>query len=776
VTKSPQPLRAARPPTGQRRTAPRRSPLLAILVALAWTLLLTPGVLAASSAAPSATPTATQPPPGPPFPEPVDGQAVYDMPGVLQPATVKLAEQIIDGIESQTGAEIAIYIQATGEDDVTPAQADSDAAALMDQWGVGRVGVDDGLVIFMDLDTSLKHGQVQLYAGSGFDANFMDDDARQAVFDNDMAPLLKSGDFDSAILAGLGVIAGDVISPTPTDKVGLPGTSGPPAGPPFPPPVDQRAVYDYAGIFTAATISHAEDMIDTIEARTGAEVVVYTQELDEFSIDESETEAHARALIDQWGIGRKGFDDGMVIFFDLDPSLEHGQVQLYAAPGFENAYLSNSERQSIFNDDMLPLLQAGDFDGALQVALQKVDAAATPEHAASLDQARQFNAVLGLLGAPIVLFGLIGWALFHWLRFGKDPVYLDDASVLMPAPPPELTAASGAMVMDGGTSRRALTTAMLDLASRGLISFREDKGLLSHKVGVDVDPAKGDATAEAQRALNSRRPIGPAEDLALSKLQLISDGTTNYISPEDMPKFGSYTSDFDAALEKHVVDKGWFAEKPSATKGRWIGRGSIALVVGVVASIIAWNIPMSGLLVIGIALVIAGVVVIIIAQAMPAVTMSGAMIRAMLAAYKRTLEQTMAQARSMQQVVDDAKLDWLVTPDQAVVWGTALGLQDDIQDVLSRSMEDVKTTGASGVIPYFPIWYTNSSGSPMTAAGMASSGGSLFSNSAIPDFGGMVSALGTIGNSPSSSGGGSGGGGFSGGGSGGGGGGAGGGF
>ena len=56
---------------------------------------------------------------------------------------------------------------------------------------------------------------------------------------------------------------------------------------------------------------------------------------------------------------------------------------------------------------------------------------------------------------------------FHWRRFGKDPVYLDDPSILMPAPPPDLTAASGAMIMDGATSRRALTTAMLDLASRG---------------------------------------------------------------------------------------------------------------------------------------------------------------------------------------------------------------------------------------------------------------------------------------------------------------------
>ena len=86
------------------------------------------------------------------------------------------------------------------------------------------------------------------------------------------------------------------------------------------------------------------------------------------------------------------------------------------------------------------------------------------------------------------------------------------------------------------------------------------------------------------------------------------------------------------------------------------------------------------------------------------------MIRAMLHAYRRTLQKTMEQARSMQQVVDEAGLQWLETPDQAVVWGTALGLQDDIEGVLKRSLEDV-TRGAAATAPYFPIWYTNQSGS-----------------------------------------------------------------
>jgi uncharacterized membrane protein YgcG len=550
--------------------------------------------------------------------------------------------------------------------------------------------------------------------------------------------------------------------------------ASPPPGPPFPDPVEGQAVYDHAGILTAATIAKAEATIDAIEERTGAEVVVYTQDSGDYPTTE-QTEAKARALMDQWGVGRAGFNDGLVVFFDMQPNLEHGQVQLYAGPGFEATFLSNQERQAIYENEMLPYLRSADFDGALGVALEKVDAAATVEHAQALQRARQADAVLGLIGAPIVFMGLAGWGFYNWRRFGKDPVYLDDASIYMPAPPPDLTAASGAMVMEGTTSRRALTTAMLDLASRGSIAFREDPGVLwqKSKIGIDVAPPKGDDVVEAQRRLNARRPTGPAESVALRELRDVADAE-NLITSEDLPKFGTHVADFDRALENHVVDKGWFAMKPSKVVSRWAGRGTLAIVAGVVAAIVGFNIPMSGLVMIGGAAIAGGVVLLIISQAMPAVTMAGAMIRAMLAAYRRTLEKTMAQARSMQQVVDEAGLDWLDTPDQAVVWGTALGLQGEIEGVLSRSLEDVQEGRTTGSVPYFPAWYQTSSGAPFVASEAGGSGASLFSDSGVPDVGGMMSALGTIGNSPSSSG--SGGGGFSGGSSGGGGGGAGGGF
>ena len=359
----------------------------------------------------------------------------------------------------------------------------------------------------------------------------------------------------------LALLAGPVAAANP---------QAPPPGPPFPSPVNGQAVYDFAGILSPAERERAEATIDNIKARTAAEVVVYTQDSGTYP-SADETEAKARALIDQWGVGRKGFNDGMAIFFDMQPNLEHGQVQLYAAPGFESAYLSNDERQSIFENDMLPLLKEGDFDGALDAALTKVDAAATSEHAAQLQTSRQFNAVLGLVGAPIVFMGLVGWVFFAWRRYGKDPVYLDDPSVLMPAPPPDLTAASGAMVMEGETSRRALTTAMLDLASRGEIAFRQEQtGLLHHttKVGIDLAPGSGDrggrGAAPTERAPTDGSSGGGRARGAEGRR------AGRVLPAEDLPKFGAHVAEFDQALEDHVVDKGWFANKPSAMVKRWV--------------------------------------------------------------------------------------------------------------------------------------------------------------------------------------------------------------
>ena len=149
------------------------------------------------------------------------------------------------------------------------------------------------------------------------------------------------------------------------------------------------------------------------------------------------------------------------------------------------------------------------------------------------------------------------------------------------------------------------------------------------------------------------------------------------------------------------------------------------------------------------------IVTLFIAKSMPARTLAGATIHAMLAAYRRTLKSTLAQARSMDAVVASKALPWLTTPDQAVVWGVALGLRTDIESVIERTADDVKHGQLNPSVAYFPIWF----GARGAFGGGGGLGGGiapgLFSGgSAVPNFGNMFAAIGTIGNSASSSGGG----------------------
>ena len=552
----------------------------------------------------------------------------------------------------------------------------------------------------------------------------------------------------------------------------------PPAGPPYPPPISDVVVYDYADLFRAETDAAATRIIAGIEERTGSEVVVYTQ-LKPGATTES-TERDAAELIDQWGVGRLGFDDGLAIMFNITrqgclPNVPgNGQVQLYAGPGYAATFLSNSERQQVFEHDMLPLLRECDFDGALLAALSRIDANATPEHARMLAMARFIDAAVGLVLAPVAFLLLVGIAARSWLLFGKDPVYLDSPSIHLPAPPADLTAASAVAIWDGRANRRALTTALLDLASRGELGFKQEKKLLNEKAGIQLFAGEPDDPFVLR---NRRRPLSDAETYLLKQLRAMGKRDEDYLSPTELQALAPTVAKFERKVENHVAWKRWFREPPYRSVARWSGRAGTILLVGLIGVGAGFMLPSSGLLILGGALIAAGVVILLIARAMPSRTMEGAMLYAMLAAYRRTLQKTMAMSRSMNEVVERAQMAWLETPDQALVWGVALGLNAEVEEVIRRSVQDARA-GVTDHRPWVPAWYGTSSLSPARSSG--GSGGlapGLFSSSAVPNFGGMVAALGSIGAVASSSGG-SGGssGGFSGGSSGGGGGGAGGGF
>ena len=535
-------------------------------------------------------------------------------------------------------------------------------------------------------------------------------------------------------------------------SAGAPVAAAPPAGPPYPASVTGQRVYDNAGLFSSAAKSQAEQTIRAIEDRTGAQVAVYTQVKPQSDTTDA-ANTDARALMDQWGVGRKGFDDGLVIMFDMQGNLIHGQVALYAGSGFLAAYMTNSDRQAVFDNDMKPLLQQSppDFDGALAIALADVSAAATPEHANALSQARIFNALVGF-GAVILAALLILFVLLRWETHGRDPVYLDDNSILMPAPPDGLTPAMATLVMDDHASARTVSAGMVDLAARGLLQFRQEDEIFGAKktsIGV-TGRAEQITTPEADLFAAVSTWAGP-------------DGFVPTASARElMPAIGKFRDD----LETLAVQKGWFTAKPSHVIEIWMAVAALELVAALPLFFWTLSLDASGGLLGGGALVIAAVVTGITAWFMPCRTKLGAMLRAMLAAYKRTLQYTMAQSGSMDEVVARKALPWVTTPDAAMAWGVALGLNAEIEALLGRTVNASQASGRQ--VGWYPMWFYSpgSSGGSGFVGGGGGGAAGMFSAGAIPDIGSMMSSLGSIG----STGGGGGGGGFGGGGGGGGGG------
>jgi uncharacterized membrane protein YgcG len=727
------------------------------------------------------------------LPERGDGAHVLDSARIISGVDEQALEVELQGLREDGDIDIVVVTQER-QPVGTRSTAREDAARVLEQWQVGGDAAR-GAVMLWSINPEARTARSGVALGSGFaalDARAVDDAVYAAV-----QPALASQDWKSALLVGKLELESrlstapsasgaprpstdpDATSPPlrPTTTDGRRPTSGlaPQPGPPFPDDIEGLRVYDYAKVITPAVIEQLGEGIAAIEDRTGAQLVIYTQVKPDAADDPMRTEQDAIALVDQWGVGRAGFDDGLAILFNLRDDLCHGQVQLYAGPGFSSSYLTNEERQSIFEQDMLPALRRCDFDTALTTAMGRIDAAATAEHARALQLARQVDAVAGLIVAPLLLIGLVAWAGWSWMRFGRDPIYLDDASILMPAPPPGLTPAAAAVVMDGRSSRRVLTTALVDLAGRGEISFR----------GSERDPSKLDIDItvpdqrDARLARNRRLPLGDAERYALDELKKLG-GAIRTVDAKDVPRFAGAVRGFDDRIEQAVATNGWFREPPGDSVSRWSRRAALVLVAGLVGVFFGIRLPSNGLLLVGVAAAVGAVAMFIIARVMPQRTLEGARTFAQLAAYRRTLQRTLDQARTMDQVVASGVLPWVETPDQAVVWSYALGLHEEAEEVLERSMEDVRTGAASPTRTYFPLWYAigERSGGRISGGARAPTAG-LFSSGVVPDFTAMTAALATIGSPPASSGTGGGarsGGSFGGGGSGGGGGGAGGGF
>ena len=454
--------------------------------------------------------------------------------------------------------------------------------------------------------------------------------------------------------------------------------------------------------------------------------------------------------MDAWGVGQKGIDDGLVILFDLDTTLQHGQIYLYGGRGFLASYLSEADLQAVVDQTMLPRAKNGDFDGSLLGGLALVDGAVVP--GGNPGRGRQDAANLAevevLAAAAAVALGLFA---LTWWRRGRDTrIPLIDDSVLLPSPPPGLTPALATVLANDGVDDQAFTAALVDLGHRGLVTFQQDDVSAKHPrvdLVVPPEPLDDPSSVEARQ-----RPLGePEAQLAASVGIQSAGGLISSLRLRQGIGLKLKTA-FKKDLGRAALASGWFRTDPRRIVGRWhvIG-GAVAIVAAVIfvtqtmnSSNDSPNVVVSGslagkewlmapvLLLLG-----TGVAIAVLARFLPARTSDGAQTLAMALAYRNTLRYEIARAaddeRGCGRDPEPPALDHHARRADRV----GRRLRDErtaIDALVKRSLASDATRSGRWV----PLWYSGSTAS-------------------VGDFGGMLGSIGTTG--ASSSGGGYGGGG-----------------
>ncbi|HYC07296.1 MAG TPA: hypothetical protein VEG29_05175 [Candidatus Binatia bacterium] len=154
---------------------------------------------------------------------------------------------------------------------------------------------------------------------------------------------------------------------------------------------------------------------------------------------------------------------------------------------------------------------------------------------------------------------------------------------------------------------------------------------------------------------------------------------------------------FGTFLETYAKRHGWIASMSITRRLPWRALGVVEVVVGVVVAAIASPGPNIALGV-GLGIAAGGVATWLIAPAMASKTMEGAVMKAQLAAYRRTLQATFTSAGLLDDSLKPNAMTWLETPDQVLVWGVALGLRDEIVDLMRRSATAPPGPGRGAVV------------------------------------------------------------------------------
>jgi uncharacterized protein len=168
------------------------------------------------------------------------------------------------------------------------------------------------------------------------------------------------------------------------------------------PPAPTHYVTDNAGALSSAKQASVDAELKAYEKATGHQVIIWIGD----TTGDVPLEAWTGETAHQWHVGRRGKDDGAILFLFMS---DH-KVRIEVGYGLEGS-LTDADASRIIRDDIVPRMKADDADGAVSSGVAAMLTTITPSYAGVTPPPAAENtpppAVSGFVIAIIAFFGLL---------------------------------------------------------------------------------------------------------------------------------------------------------------------------------------------------------------------------------------------------------------------------------------------------------------------------------------------------------------------------------
>ena len=176
------------------------------------------------------------------------------------------------------------------------------------------------------------------------------------------------------------------------------------------PPAPDRWATDKAGFLSASTVDALDSELERYERSTGRQVLVYIGE----STGGIPLEDWASKAFQAWRVGRKGLDDGLVLFV----MAADRKIRIEVGYGLE-AVVPDITAGRVINDVMIPSIRNGDNDRAVRDGVAALLAAVSGEPGAPALEGGRARAARRLTTGEKILAGAA--VLFFLILFITNP-------------------------------------------------------------------------------------------------------------------------------------------------------------------------------------------------------------------------------------------------------------------------------------------------------------------------------------------------------------------